>query len=359
MAKQRTRSQGKTNPNKRIKHHGRVTTSSNRSETQISLGALSAEIQRPRVTTFQYLTVVPQFSGQSDFGPKGAPGQYRVIFVLGVPGLSSVADSLNVSDLVSSGDSLLLSNPRLDIVLGIEEFGVEAQFSSNASGRLSHVVVELDADSFADAAAKAHDFVLPALSRLAFEADTPLEVKATLIVEMNTGSMQLGTVVVGQFRQMPLIPGRSTVEQRALLASYREGINSTAPLYQVLCFHKVIEGSRGFFIHRLRTAKREFANSPNDPLTTRFPADLSNVPDVLPWERTLLQPFLGQTFAEIDEAIGKTMRDAVAHITPGTSHRVADYLGDIEACRAIVPVLRLVARQLIRDELNYQESIST
>ena len=75
--------------------------------------------------------------------------------------------------------------------------------------------------------------------------------------------------------------------------------------------------------------------------------------DLLPWERNLVEPYLGMTFGEIDEAIGTTMRNAIAHITPGNGHRVADYLQDVEACRSLVPILRRMARVVIRDELEW------
>jgi hypothetical protein len=57
------------------------------------------------------------------------------------------------------------------------------------------------------------------------------------------------------------------------------------------------------------------------------------------------------SFAEIRDAVTDTIRNAVAHISPGMDLRVADYAADVRACRAITPVLRYVARELIHDEL--------
>ena len=56
-------------------------------------------------------------------------------------------------------------------------------------------------------------------------------------------------------------------------------------------------------------------------------------------------------FAEIRAAVTATIRNAVAHISPGMDLRNADYAADIRACGAVTPVLRYVARQLIGDEL--------
>jgi hypothetical protein len=59
-----------------------------------------------------------------------------------------------------------------------------------------------------------------------------------------------------------------------------------------------------------------------------------------------------ETFAEVKGAVQHTIRDAMAHITPGMDLCVADYAADIWACREAVPILRYVARHLIRDELD-------
>lgn len=268
-----------------------------------------------------------------------------------------MVDSLDLEEIVKSGDSLLVASPGLDMVIEIvDSGGVRLDFIQNSSGRLGHVLMEVVAANFADAATAAHDLIMPALSRLAFQANTPLDVKASVILEKATQSIRLASVLVGQYQPLPLVPGTSTQEQRMLLASYREGLNSTAPLYQILCFHKVIEGARGFQKRRLRAAIRSNSDAPPDPMRKRFPDRLSDLPASPEWENTLLEPYLGMTFAEIDTAIGQTMRDAVAHITPGKGHLVADYLQDLENCRGLVPVLRLMAHKIIEMELTFSET---
>lgn len=57
------------------------------------------------------------------------------------------------------------------------------------------------------------------------------------------------------------------------------------------------------------------------------------------------------SFAEIRDTVTDTIRNAVAHISPGMDLRIADYAADIRACRDITPVLRYVARELVHDEL--------
>ena len=53
----------------------------------------------------------------------------------------------------------------------------------NAQGRLGKVELTITADSFAAAHKTANDAVMPVLSRLAFEADTPLEVTAVSMLD--------------------------------------------------------------------------------------------------------------------------------------------------------------------------------
>jgi hypothetical protein len=73
-----------------------------------------------------------------------------------------------------------------------------------------------------------------------------------------------------------------------------------------------------------------------------------NAPD---WARANFTHYLGRNFDEIRRAVEHTIRDAIAHITPGLDLRIADYASDIWACREVVPVLRYMARELIRNEL--------
>jgi hypothetical protein len=43
-------------------------------------------------------------------------------------------------------------------------------------------------------------------------------------------------------------------------------------------------------------------------------------------------PYLGKDFDEIRRTVEQTIRDAIAHITPGLNLRIADYAADIWTC---------------------------
>ena len=65
----------------------------------------------------------------------------------------------------------------------------------------------------------------------------------------------------------------------------------------------------------------------------------------------MFTPYLGMTFSEVRESMKDTIRNGVAHLTPGQDNRVADYLDDLTACREVIPVLRYMAHVLIGQEL--------
>jgi hypothetical protein len=142
-----------------------------------------------------------------------------------------------------------------------------------------------------------------------------------------------------------------TPELRPFLAANREGLNSNSPLYQALSFFKVIEGVTKYHTRRVRAATRNGSVVPSDPMARQMPSNCGDLTDMTDWARGNFTPYLGKNFGEIKSAVEHTIRDAVAHITPGLDLRIADYSADVRACRAVVPVLRYVARELIRDEL--------
>lgn len=315
-------------------------------------GHATAQIPRPRVTEYNVVTVVPLLEG-GEAGPRtGSPGSYDVVFILGVPGMSSVMTSLNFDDALTQGDSLLAGTGlRVDLQVPHGSASNVAEIVPNSQGRLGRVCLTVTGSDFASAEKEAHDEVMPVLSWIAFEADTPVDVTAVLMTEQATQIRRMGATLVGAVQPAPRLSGLMTPELRPLLAAYREGLNSGAPLYQALSFYKVIEGVESFRKHRGRATVKAGASADPDPLLRRIPADPSDLPAATRWARSVFTPYLGRTFAEIKGAVENPIRHAVAHLTPGRDIRVADYLADVRACRDIVPVLRYMARALIKDEL--------
>jgi hypothetical protein len=83
---------------------------------------IGVELPRPEVTEFNHFVIVPvRGEDEPPGGPQGTPGQYRVVFVLGVPGVSSVASDIDIASLEASGDSLILSRDGAEVDLKASE----------------------------------------------------------------------------------------------------------------------------------------------------------------------------------------------------------------------------------------------
>jgi hypothetical protein len=304
------------------------------------------------VTEYNYIAAVPAFPGWNGGSPSGSPGSYEVVFVLGVPGVSGVATALDFDGMMAGGDSLLESTGlQLELQSSDGSSLSVARIIPNSRGRLAQVRLTVTAGDFSLAENEAFDAVMPVLSRIAFEADTPLEVTGVLLTEQATQTRRFGATLVGAAQPAPSLAGETTPELRSFLAAYREGLNANSPMYQALSFYKIIEGVTKFHTNRVRAAKKRGAPEPADPLAKQIPANREDLVGMTEWGRDNFTPYLGMSFAEIRDAVTDTIRNAVAHISPGMDLRIADYAADIRACRAITPVLRSVARELIQDEL--------
>lgn len=201
------------------------------------------QLPRPRVTEFAAVAAVPRLPGTAD-KPAGSRGLYDIVFVLGVPGVSSVTTSLDFDAIATGGDSLLQgSGLHVQLESSDGRWLHAARVVPNASGRLAQIRLTVTADDFSSAENEAFDVVMPTLSRIAFEADTPLEVTAISLTERATQTRQLRTTLVGAVQPAPEIAGTTTPELRMFLAAYREGLNGNSPLYQALSFYKILEGA--------------------------------------------------------------------------------------------------------------------
>lgn len=225
------------------------------------------QIPRPEVNEHIAITIAPQFTRNGPGpAPGGSSGDYDVVLILGVPGVNSVVSTAIVDDWSNSGDSLLASDGlTLDLLAEDGSPIGKARFVPNRAGRLARVHLAVHANTFADAEKHAHDAVMPVLSWLAFEANVAVEVVATAITEQATSTRQVSARMMGRVHAATEPRGWSTAELRPFLAAYREGLNSTSPLYQAISFYKIIEGARAFQKRRTREAIRVGSPLPTDP----------------------------------------------------------------------------------------------
>jgi hypothetical protein len=264
-----------------------------------------------------------------------------------------VVTHLRMDELLGSGDSLFSGRPqRIQLENVPEGTLTDVTIETNNQGRLSLIGLTVQASSFQDATEIGHDLVQPLLSRLAFEVDAPVQVSATFISEVATGSTQIGATVVGGVRPIREVMGPSNPELRELYATYREGLNLTSPIYQALSFWRAIEAAE---IHIKRRLRKSNGNDLPDPMEETITIDLEVLKGAREWTSGNFTPYLGKSFREIKDSTRDDVRTAAAHLIPGTGSFVADRLSDIEKCVTVVPVLRHVAHRLIEEEAkNYQ-----
>jgi hypothetical protein len=73
-----------------------------------------------------------------------------------------------------------------------------------------------------------------------------------------------------------------------------------------------------------------------------------------PVERGLFQDYYGKKFTCVMDEMRDTLRNAVAHLDPEGDSLVADSFWDTDACQRAIPVLKYMAREMLRHESEMQ-----
>ncbi len=262
--------------------------------------------------------------------------------------------SLPWTDVVNFGDSLLMlpaGVARVDLHITGGPDQIHIICHGNSRGALAKVEMRVSAARFEEARRFTHDIVLPVLSWWSFHNDVALDVAAVEIVEEGTGTQQLIAGVTG--RDKPLIPQQGHVSKpghRPLLASYREGLNTTNVFYRVQCFYRVIEGARA-----LRDRKREsvlVAGKEYRAPEERIPAEGEEISGVDPMSLDVFKPYRSWKFTRVIDDMRGTLRNAVAHLDPKSDSLVPDEFDDVVRCEKALPVMKYLARQMLREEIN-------
>lgn len=309
------------------------------------------------------LTVVPEFV-KSDprsslrLTPLGIPGQYRVTYILAIPGKETYKSALNWQHILSNGESLLLMK-------GLSEFGMkfEAPASgikvdlvgyANDKGQLSRIVARLQAQDIPSATRTAHDIVMPMLSWWSVRYDLSIDVAAWEVLHEETGLLSLSVGVLGRSKQFEIELEVESVlppAYRNVFSAYREGMNATNPFYQALSYYKVIEG-----LKRLRQSRRAFAKKKGSVVSEpqeRIPKDVKDIPVTDVILRHNFLPYLGKAFGSVIDGFRPLIRNAIAHLDPGEDSLNADKFEDTSTCMEAIPVLKHIAREMIRHEIQY------
>jgi hypothetical protein len=294
-------------------------------------------------------------------GPAGAPGQYRATYVLAIPGLNVVQESVDFGAAVERGDSLLAVGPdvremRLDFYATSDTTeppaGPAVLIHVNGEQRLRDLVLEITAQNFSDASRTAHDLIMPVLSRWAYVHDVAITTSGLLLEELATGTVSFQSTVIGAVKGFSDNFGQSTPDHRVLLATYREGLSSAEPLWQALSLYKVAEGVWKLRARRVE-ASIDAGERPEEP-SERVPDDLRGWghPREADELRNSLQPYAGKKFRDAFDDIRAKLRNPIAHLDLDADPFGQDSWDDLQKVYEVLPGLRWMTRKLLEAELS-------
>ncbi len=325
----------------------------------------TTKLPRPESNRRMHITVAPLFPGDNpkaatNHSPKGKSGTYKIAFILARPGILDFHENLDFPGLMASGDSLLEFPSGTDFfkfdLMNQQGVTTGFLFLPNEKRRLARAEVFLKASSFEEAETGAHYVVLPYISWLSYRLDVALAINGYEVEETATGVKKWVFGAEGKPKQFTLNKIDEqisfTPELRPIFATYREGLNSTNPFYQCLCFYKVAEA-----VKALRGKRRDEAKAASKDIrepSERIPNTESAllISDELSSES--FKPYLGKKFTLVLDNYRDLIRNALAHLDPSQEVLVADYYDDIVSCEKAVPVMKFIAHQMVRNELETQ-----
>lgn len=223
----------------------------------------------------------------------GGEGFYKVVFTLARPGYPLTPEGQFHTFETLQGDShLAIAKPAYSIAADddVEHVILQAQTEDgyfelygkpNGRGFLAQITAEpIHAADAQDARTKASRALASSLSNISIQLDMPLAVYQADMIELKTGNRFMSIISPYQERPMLVAPtGTLSKEFRAYASLYREALNSNTPVFQFLCYFKIIEGIQE---RRKRLIAEAVAGGRTPP---RTPTQIvpTEEADFLPW----------------------------------------------------------------------------
>ncbi len=337
---------------------------------------------------YTYITFPPlDEDGQPLSDPNGLPGEYESQFTLLEPGQAAEKGTARGTTRVSvvqnekiEGDSHLAltmpkdarPSPNAEIrpVANVQvkrrdgsANAVGLDLEPNHEGRLSKVVVTLNAENFSDAESRAYYEASAFLSNVAFELDIPLRIAHTLIRETSTQIVKVGFVRqfgykgAGNLPEHALPHGGTGLEMKgqiyeALTSIYREALNSESPFYQFFCFCRVIQRLKKKLRPRWQKtiAEHDKRLMPSYLKQERFPRGEAAEAARFPFE------VLGKKFNAVYDEHLRPLRDGIAHVfledegDESSAERSSDEYEFVAEVYHLLPVAHHMARTMIKND---------
>lgn len=323
------------------------------------------QLDRPPLCEVSHLLIEPVFTSTSEAPAVvlgGTSGDYTATFTLGIPGKDVYREHIDIRAVFNAGESLIdvptidASGRRIEGVRmrEISDDGTHTfDYLMNQEHQLARAVIHLHATSIRDAEAQAYRVVSRHLSILSAIYGVGVAINAQQTVEDSTGQVLIRVGLVGRSTQIDAranLNNTGTPEIEPLLATYREGLISASIFYRCLCFYKVGEGIRRVRAARTREAK-DAGHTPSVPVE-RIPDRLEDISVPL-WDREAFEPYLGQKFSRVFDALWQQARNGLAHLDPTEQDTLSlDDWGDVGRCQNLSIVLHFMCGVMLEHELS-------
>ncbi len=328
----------------------------------------------------QAIVMEPVFVDRNDprnrSGPIGQPGKYEVTFVLQRPGYPLTPETRASFAQGLTGDShLAISKPAIaDPAWTGTKMRIDSRFEGddyvfegtpNDRGFLAKLVTICDAATFLDAHRKASRALHPAMSNWSLTLDIPVAVYQIDVKEISTGGTRMTFTPPYPVASLALVPsGALPPELMGYASVYREALLSNSPLYQFLCYFKIIESIRSRRA-RLAPERRAAGLSLTQPFE-RIPVDeatltpwLDAIFPVRPaaWDKMAVDSILlpeakGRTFTQLSDSVLTELRHNIAHaLFEGGELAISiDDQAKMEAIHRWLPIAKCMTRRMLKNE---------
>lgn len=310
---------------------------------------------------------------------EGAPGSYEVVFVLRRPGYPLLPERQISFSTGHLGDShLAISKPafkppgnedadQIRLYAGTEDGRFEFVGTPNSRGFLGKLTsLPFKANSRLHAEEIAYRALAGSLSNLSLQLDIPLEIAQTETKERLTHNVHIS--FVSPHIEAPLAVNPATTlmtEYRGIASLYREAMNTNSPVFQFLCFYKIIEALRARRKRLERQAKKAGTAyvAPTEVLPTSH-ADIRVWLNALfyarpEWDLFALDSAVpaelrGKTISSVVEDVLGPIRVDVAHaLFRGTKNELnisADELLHTQRITKVLPLTKCIVRRMLKND---------
>lgn len=321
---------------------------------------LSINMEAPHGNTWSTYTAVFTYYDKPAPTVIGRPGLYDVMITLMHPTTSIFRTSLPHNPDGIMGNSLLILDQDMEIMVSMPQGNHEFLLLRNPQGYLGLIKFKIDASNFFSAEMQGMDVAQPFLSLLSVQYNVSLSAHAITVVENSTGAVSLSAGVSGKEKRLSIeklngLPIVTELPIAKVFSAYREALNAQDPFHKIISLWRVFEG-----LQRVRELMRN--SLPVEKRKDLFPKSklpvlVEDVPE--PYRTDLrhgwLELILGKSHQEAVEQFTDDHRNAIAHMKfennkdgTGKPVLVADTWRDVISCWYTSQIIEYVLRDYLK-----------